>query len=510
MSQLGTFWSPPELQLEVTTRGATVLFEEITEKANRAVKWSALMEMLSRAVAPIATLVLARFLTPEDFGVVGTAMIAVSFAQMFWDAGLSKVLIQIEEIDERIAGVVFWTNAALGMITYAILYIASPWFSHFFNSPKSELVLKVLGLQVILASLSTVQHALLVRSLDFRGLFWIRFATAFISVCVSIPLAVLEHGLWALVGGVLTSQLLNCLLLWSVNPWRPRLQYDVQAAKAIMRLGVWFLAESTAGWVIMWIDTLVVAKFLSVHELGVYRTGLMFVALVFALIMNPLTPLLFPTFSRLQNDAAALRDYFSRVNRLVMAFVLPLGLALFITGPEIETILFGDKWHGLGIVLSVLGLREAITWLVGVNQEIYRAIGKPGISVKLTILALTYWIPAYFVSIQYGLFNFLIIRLILTFITLPIHIYVLSKVTGIRYSYLWDQGRYFFGIFIFLIFFLYFLKYNILYMFQNISTLCVLITLYTGLSVLYLLLIMFFEKSFLSSFFQRLRDSIST
>ena len=173
--------------------------QNITTKAVGSLKWSALTEIAARTAQPIIFVVLARLLAPTDFGVLATAMIVISFVQMFWDAGLSKALIQTKEVPENAAHVVFWTNLTLGIIIYTLLFAAAPYIAFFFKSPVTEPVLRVLGIQIIIASLASVQQALFVRDLDFRGLFWIKLLTAFIPALFSIPLALYGYGIWSLV-----------------------------------------------------------------------------------------------------------------------------------------------------------------------------------------------------------------------------------------------------------------------------------------------------------------------
>lgn len=200
--------------------------ESITTKVTYSVKWSILTEAVSRTASPLIFVILARFLTPEDFGVMATAMMIISFAQMFWDAGLSKTLIQINENYEDAAHVVFWTSAVTSIFIYLILFFAAPWLAIFFNSPNSATVLRVLSLQIVIASLSTTQQTLFTRDFDFRRLFLIKLASAFIPGFFSIPLALYGHGIWALVAGSLSGQILNLILLWYYSEWQPKWYYN--------------------------------------------------------------------------------------------------------------------------------------------------------------------------------------------------------------------------------------------------------------------------------------------
>jgi len=399
------------------------------------------MEVVSRIASPLIMVILARLLTPKDFGIVATAMIAISFSQMFWDAGLSKALIQTKVSQEAAANIVFWTNVALGLLIYLCLFLSAPLIADFFKSPESAAVLRILGTQIILASLSTVHQALLVRDFNFKGLFWVRLLVAFLPGMFSIPMAVFGYGVWALVTGSIIAQLINLILLWTMSPWRPKFYYDWAQARSIFKFGFWVTLESFGAWLIIWGDNLIVGKFLGVHDLGIYRTAWNLVTVIFGLVLNPFLPVLYPTFCRLQDDLPALKNTFYRVNRIVFALALPMGTGLLLLGPEIATLLFGEKWQGLGFVLGVLGFMNGIAWLVGINAELYRAMGWPDMNTKLIYISLLYYIPAYYLSAQHGLETFTITRLAVAVVATPIHIYLCIKLLGVSPFYIWLEGK---------------------------------------------------------------------
>lgn len=415
--------------------------EQVTEKAVGSIKWSALIEAVSRTAIPITILILAHFLSPEDFGIVAIVMIIISFSQMFWDAGLSKTLIQVKEALGEAANVVFWTNFFLGVVSYCLLFIFSPWIAAFFNSPDSVNVLRVLGIQIIIASLSSVQQSLFTRNLDFRVLFLIRITTAFIPALVSIPLALLNYGVWALVCGSLAGQLGNLILLWIKSTWRPNWKFKKEILKPIYIFGLWVTGESLASWFLLWGDNLVVGKFLGVYDLGVYRTGWMFVITIFGLTLNPFLPLLYPTFSNIRDNREFLINTFHNVNRLVLALALPIGVCLLFTGSEVSELFFGTQWKGLGFVISVIGLQQGMAWLVSINTEVYRAIGRPDINTKLLFFSACFFLPAYIISIQFGMNVFLFTRLAVTIPGILIHVYILNRFLGVSKYYLWHEGN---------------------------------------------------------------------
>jgi len=415
--------------------------ESITTRATRSMKWSALTEIVSRTASPLVFIILARILPPTDFGIVATAMIVISLAQMLWDAGLSKALVQTRESLEDAASVVFWSNVLLGGLIYVFLFLSAPAVARFFNSPDSGPVLRVMGLQVIIASLSSVQQALFVRDLDFRRLFWIKLLTGFVPGFCSIPMAFFGYGVWSLVTGSLVGQVLNSWLLWSRSSWRPKFNFRKKSARKLFPFGLWVLLESLGAWLITWGDNLLVGRFLGVHDLGVYRTGWMLVTMIFGLSLSPVLPVLFPTFSRLQDDLSALKSAFHKVNRILIALAMPMAAGFLLMGPEAANLLFGQKWQGLGFVLGALGVMHGIAWLVGINAELYRAMGRPDLNTKLMFAQLLYYLPAYYMAAQDGLETFAITRLAVALVAMPIHIFLCVKMLNVSPFYLWDEGK---------------------------------------------------------------------
>jgi len=386
--------------------------------------------------------ILARLLTPEDFGVVSTAMIAISFSQMFWDAGLEKALIQTKEVPEKAAEVVFWSNLVLGMVTYVALFLIAPWLATFFNSPASMPVLRVLGLQVVIASFTSVQQALFVRDLDFRQLFWVKLATAFVPGLFSIPMAFFGYGVWALVAGSLVGSLLNLALLWRKSPWRPRLCFDGHIARKLFSFGIWVIGENLAIWFFAWGDSTILGRFLGVKDLGVYRVGWTISTIIFGLLLNPFLPVLYPTFSRLQDDVHELTETFRKANRVVISLALPVGVGLLLVGSQLVSILFGDEWHGLGLAVSILGLTQGMSWLVAINPELYRAMGRADINTKLLFITGLFYLPVYLFAAPYGLRVFLYARLGLVFVGMSIQVFFAVRLLKVSPLYLWKEGKF--------------------------------------------------------------------
>lgn len=415
--------------------------DNIKAQAIKSLKWTGLSEIVSRALQPILTLILAHLLTPEDFGVVGVAMIVIGLGQIFQDFGLGKTLIQRETEIDKSANIVFWTNLAISIIIYLILFISAPSLSKFFHDERVTDVLRVLSLQIIFVSFITVHQALFQRNFQFKKLFFFRLSSAVVPGVVSIPLALLGYGVWSLVFGTLAGTIVQIFLFWRFSSWRPKFNYDFQLAKQLYGFSSWVALEAFLGWLILWGDSIVLGYFLGVKELGIYRVGVTFLIFIFGFFFNPILPITYSAFSRLQSNKEELRQLFLKMTKMIVSISLPLGLWLAILSQPFSTVIFGQKWEGIEMVIAILGIKYAIDWCVGHNPEVYRAIGKPDINSKLLIVAVLYYIPVYVFAAPYGLFVFCLARLAVAIIGMGLHIFVANKLLNLPYTYLFNCAK---------------------------------------------------------------------
>lgn len=398
-----------------------------------ALKWSFLAEMASKAVTPIVFIVLARLLTPEDFGVMSAAVMVIAFSQIFWEAGMGKALIQRQTDVEDAANVAFWVNIALGILIASVLqWAAEPIALTFFKDERVTVVLQVMTLAVLLGSLSSVQTALLQKEMGFKKLFWVRLTTVALPGMASIPLAWNGMGYWALVAGTLTGQAVQVVMLWRLSGWRPAWRFNPSVAKEMGGFGIWVGASGVLAWFMVWADSLIVGKYLGTHELGIYRTGNQFATMVFALIFGPITPVLYSQLSRMNKDRQRLTAAIQKMIKIIILTAIPSAVVIFSFSAEIGSALFGAKWEGVGLVLGVLALMHGFSWVVGMNGEVYRAYGRPSLETIVMATTLLVYLTAYIYTIQIGFEVFVWNRLALALGALLLHLYLLRTILGVR------------------------------------------------------------------------------
>ena len=401
----------------------------------RALKWSFLSELASKLLQPIVFIVLARLLTPEDFGVMSAALMVVAFSQIFWEAGMGKALIQRQTDIQDAANVAFWVNLALAVVIVGLFHIAaSPIALTFFQDARVTTVIQVMTLQVLLGALGSVQTALLQKELSFKKLFWARFAAVGLPGLASIPLAWQGMGYWALVAGTLAGQAAQVIMLWRMSAWRPSWSFPVPLAREMGRFGAWVGLSGLLAWFYAWMDSLVVGMYFGSHDLGLYRTGNQFSAMIFALLFVPITPVLYSHLARMNGDRERIKMAAEKVIQVLILIAVPVAAVIFSLSDSIGAALFGAKWEGIGLVIAVMGLAHGFSWIVSMNGEFYCAMGKPAYETIIGGVTLLVYLCGYLYSIGFGFEPFLWARFALVLLSLMLHLFIFSSIASLSIS----------------------------------------------------------------------------
>lgn len=357
-------------------------------KVVSATKWSALAEIVAKLVSPITTMVLARLLAPEAFGVLVTAQMVISFAEIFTDAGFQKYIVQHEfENDDdkhKSTEVAFWSNLVMSLVIWLFISVFSSPIACLVGCDGNGLVIAVSCVCIPLSAFSSIQMALFKRDFDFRTLFGVRLIGILIPLVITIPLAFITKSYWALIIGMVCLNLSNALMLTIKSKWKPRWYFNMERFKTMFSFSMWSMLESVSIWLTSYIDLFMVGTMLNQHYLGLYRTSMSTVAQITSIITAATTPVLFSSLSRLQNDREGFNGMFFRFQKLVGVLIIPLGVGIYLFRDLITEILLGDQWIEASEFIGLWGLTSAVTIVLGhYASEVYRAIGKP----KLSVLA---------------------------------------------------------------------------------------------------------------------------
>ena len=376
-------------------------------KVVTATKWATIGEMAAKLVTPITSMVLARLLTPEAFGVVTTLMMIISFAEIFTDAGFHKYLVQHEfsndtDRDES-TNVAFWSNLVMSLLIWGVIVIFSSTLAALVGSPGLGHVLAVACVSIPLAAFSSIQMALFRRNLDFKTLARVRIISALIPLFVTVPLAFWMRSYWALVIGIIVVNLVNAALLTFYSKWRPRWFYSFAKLKEMFSFTIWSMFEAVSIWLTSYVDVFIVGTMLSQYYLGLYKTSSTLVGQIMGLITAITTPVLFSALSRLQNDEKEFQRLFFRFQKLVGLLLMPLGMMLFLFSDFATELILGTQWSEASGFVGLWGLTSAITIVFShYSSEVFRAKGKPRLSVLAQVLHIIVLWPTVLITVRYG------------------------------------------------------------------------------------------------------------
>jgi O-antigen/teichoic acid export membrane protein len=390
-------------------------------------KWSLLSEAASKAITPVAFLILARLLDPSSFGIFALATLTITFAQILWDSGLSKALIQREGNPKDAANVVFFSNLALGLFLYILIHLSAQKLAELFGDARLENVLRVQGLQMVTGSAASVQNALFQRHMDFKSLFRAKMLTILAGAGAALFLAGRGWGYWALVGGVLIGDTVRAVYLWVSSPWRPQWHFDLSLARELWAFGGWILLEELLAWFIVWGDSTFVGIYLGAHDLGLYRTGSLIVAMILSTLLEPLVPVAFSGLSRIQSDRERFNAYVDRMTHLFGVIALPMGASLLALRQPIVDILLGERWEGIQPVIAAFAIATGLSYALSVFPPAFRASGRIKAFAALRVLSFSYILPIYFFSIQAGIMIFLYARVGVTVLTMLLYVFMVDR-----------------------------------------------------------------------------------
>ena len=381
--------------------------DNLNSRIVNATKWSAITEVMAKLVAPISTMVLARLLTPEAFGVVATLNLVITFAEIFTDAGFQRYLIQHEfkddEDKDKSTNVAFWSNLVMSFVLWGIIAIFCEPIATLVGNPGLGHVLVVACVSIPIAAFSSIQMALFKRDFDFKTLFWRRLAMIVVPLGITVPLAFWLRSYWALVIGTIVTNLVNALLLTIKSNWRPRRYYSFARLKEMFSFCSWSIVDSVLVWATSNIDIFFISRALSTYYLGVYKTSISTVHQFTTLITASVLPVIMPAISRLQNNIPEMRRVLLKFQKYTSILLLPIGFGIFMFKDLVTAIMLGDQWMEAAPFIGLWALMEVITVIFSrFCSIVYPAIGKPRVSVIVQILHIIVVIPAVIISGQYG------------------------------------------------------------------------------------------------------------
>ena len=375
----------------------------LRKKTIKGLAWSGISQVGRQIIQLVITAILARLLSPNDFGLLGMALVFVNFAYIFNEMGMTGALIQKQDAQEKHYSSVFWLNILSGIVLMLITIISSPFIAKFYNKPELENILKVISLNFVIASFSMVQKTLFTKEMEFKKLAIIELVAVITGGVVGIILAYLGYKVWSLVYQLLTFTFVNMLLLWLVSKWKPKLIFSLSAIKDIFKFSINLTGFNVLNYFARNIDKLLIGKFLGSQALGFY-------SLAYRLMIYPLrniswvvSKVMFPAFSKIQNDLQKVRQVYMKMVKAISLITFPMMLGLFAVAPEFVNVVFGPKWQPLVVLIRILcycGMLQSVGTTVG---TILLSQGRADLQFKMQILGTILVTLSIMIGLKWGI-----------------------------------------------------------------------------------------------------------
>ena len=359
----------------------------------------------------IIGIILARILSPNDFGLIGMLTIFITISQWFVSSGFGQALIRKKDCNQNDYSTVFIFNIISGFVLYIVLFLTSSYISNFFNEPQLEALLNVLGISLIIIAFTIIQQTQLTKRLDFKLQTRISVISSIISGIIGVLLAYLGYGVWSLVYKSLLEYFIRSFLLWRYNKWRPSFIFDTNSFKELFGFGSKLMLRGLIYTIFNNLYYVVIGKYFSTADLGYYTRAEQFNRMPSSNINKVINRVSYPVLSELQNDDKALKAAYKKIfTSLVFISSISMLILGAIAEPLILT-LIGEKWLPSVPILQLLCFVGLLYPLCDFNLTILKVKGKSGLILKLEIIKRILSIPVIIIGIMYGI-NALIIGMI--------------------------------------------------------------------------------------------------
>ena len=375
-----------------------------TQRTIRGANWNMMRVIVQTIVSLGVTIVVARILPPEDFGLLATAMIFIGLAEIISAMGMGAAVVQRKNLDEIAIRTANTLSVLIGVALVALILLVSEPVAIFFGDERVGPVIRVLSISLFVAALSTVSRGLIMRRMDFRRLFIVDSIGHVVGYAgVVIVMAVLGYGVWSLVMGTIATTVLGSILSFMYEPFRMTFTPEKSRLKELLSFGGGVSISSVVGYFARNVDFFVIGKFLDQMMLGLYSRAYHLVNLPLAKIAGTLTNVMFSSYSEVQDDKERLRQVYFRVVSVTALMAFPVFVGMLVSGQYIITGMYGDNWIDAVPAFQVLCLMGLIRLVLILTGPVIQAMGHVHAEMRRQIVFFVLLTAACIVAVPEGI-----------------------------------------------------------------------------------------------------------
>ena len=407
--------------------------ESLTDKTLKGTFWSFAERFTAQGIHFLVMIVIARLLSPKEFGLIGMLVIFLAVAQSLIDSGFSQALIRKQNRTDVDKNTVFYFNIVVSVILYLLFYLISPWVASFYEEPHLSEIMRVICLVVVIDSFAVVQRANYVVAIDFKTQTKATLIAAVVSGIIGIYLAYHGFGVWALVYQQISSSAMNVIVLWAFSHWYPRLIYSWKSFKDLFGFGSKLMLSGLLDTLYRNIYQLVIGKAFSAESLGHFTNAHKFSDLPSSNLTTVLQRVTYPILCTIQDDDERLSLAYRKFLRLSAFIIFPLmcGLAA-VSYPLIELVL-GENWHYAAIILVPLCFQMMWYPIHSINLNLLQVKGRSDLFLRLEIIKKIIGVTILFCSLPFGLLVMCYTGILSSVLCLAINTYYTGKLINVGF-----------------------------------------------------------------------------
>jgi O-antigen/teichoic acid export membrane protein len=393
--------------------------------------WKVLSQVVGQGGRLIVAVLLARLLAPRDFGLAGMVLVFSSLVLVFSDLALGAALVQREKLTDHDRATAFWTSIGAGVLFTLIGLAAAGPLASFYHEPDVKPLLLVLSSTFLISSIATTHEALLVRDLQFRAVELRVMVGLLCGAAAGIVTALNGGGPWAIIAQQVTTALVTTVLIVKRSPWRPTFRFSRAALRDLGGFSGFVLGHRLLYYIHRNADNLLIGRFIGAAGLGVYGLAYNVMLIPFSRIAGPIQQVLFPAFSRMQDEPERIAALWIRATRLVGAISIPALCGLVVVAPDFVPVVFGDRWHEAVPLIQILAWVGLLQSLQTLNTEILQARDRTSTIFRFSLVFFVAHLTAFVVGLHWGVVGVATAYAISSTLVEPVFTWLTARAVGL-------------------------------------------------------------------------------
>jgi len=389
--------------------------------------WTLADTFFVRALTFIAMILLARWLGPEEFGLVGMIAVFIALGRSLTDSGMTNSLIRTKDPDQSDYSTVFYLNLMMSLLVYGVIYFAAPFIASFFEQPILTDVIRLYCLLLLLIAFSAVQLAILTKSMNFKQITKINFPSTVIGVAVGLYLGYHDYGVWSIVWMYLTTEAMKSLLLWIFSSWHPKLIFSSEKFKYHYKFGYKLMLSGVIDIVFKNIYNILIGKFFSAQTLGNYERAKQFSSYPSSTFSGIIGKVSYPLLSKMQDDTNLLESTYKKLIKISFFVIAPLMLGAAAVAKPLFLLVLGEEWRPAILFFQILSLAMMLHPIHAFNLNILKVYGRSDLFLKLEIIKKCIISLSILVAFQFGVIGLVWSSVFTSFAALGVNMYYSSR-----------------------------------------------------------------------------------